>query len=74
MLARALVCVPDLLLVDEPTAQLDRSSAVAVNRAIGTIEASGGIVLIATHDPDTVAACDRYIDLTPIDASGVMGT
>lgn len=64
MLARALACTPDLLLVDEPTAQLDRASASTVNCAIASIGEAGGIVLIATHDPDTAAACDRQIDLT----------
>lgn len=63
MLARALAFKPDLLLVDEPTAQLDRASAATVNSAIASIGAAGGIVLIATHDPDTAAACDRQIDL-----------
>lgn len=63
MLARALAVKPDLLLVDEPTAQLDRQSATTVNSAIASIGAAGGIVLIATHDPDTAVACDRIIDL-----------
>ena len=63
MLARALAFEPELLLVDEPTAQLDRRSAAAVNLAIASLGSAGGIVLIATHDADTAAACDRQLDL-----------
>ena len=63
MLALALASGPDLFLVDEPTAQLDRRSAATVNAAIASIGKAGGIVLVATHDPGTAAACDRQVDL-----------
>ena len=63
MLARALSAGPDLLLVDEPTAQLDRRNAHTVNRAIAAIGDAGGIVLVATHDAETAASCDRQVDL-----------
>ncbi|MCL2092240.1 MAG: ATP-binding cassette domain-containing protein [Micrococcales bacterium] len=63
MLARAVAASPDVLLVDEPTAQLDRSSARTVNQTMGKIAGSGSIVVVATHDQDTMTACDRIIDL-----------
>ncbi len=63
MLARAFAYKPDLLLVDEPTAQLDRASAANVNSAIAALGSEGSTVLIATHDPDTANACDRQVDL-----------
>ena len=63
MLARAVTVAPDLLLVDEPTAQLDTRTAHTVNAALSNIAASGSIVVIATHDPDTRAACTRVIDM-----------
>ncbi|MFI8631239.1 ATP-binding cassette domain-containing protein [Microbacterium sp. NPDC077663] len=63
MLARAVTSAPDLLLVDEPTAQLDIRTAHTVNATLGGIAASGAIVVIATHDPDTRAACTRVIDM-----------
>lgn len=63
MLARAFTSAPDLLLVDEPTAQLDIRTAHTVNATLGGIAASGAIVVVATHDPDTRAACARVIDM-----------
>lgn len=63
MLARAVAAGPDLLLVDEPTAQLDQRTAADVNDTLGGVARSGAIVVIATHDPGTRAACTRVIDL-----------
>jgi ABC-type lipoprotein export system ATPase subunit len=63
MLARSVCSAPDLLLVDEPTAQLDLRTARTVNETLGAIAQDGTIVVIATHDPDTRAACTRVIDL-----------
>lgn len=63
MLARAVAAAPDLLLVDEPTAQLDRASASAVNDVLGELAASGALVVVATHDQDTIAACQFRLDL-----------
>ena len=64
MLARAVTAKPDLLLVDEPTAQLDLATAATVNSVLGSIALSGAIVVIATHDQGTRAVCDHVIDLT----------
>ncbi|MBO1737240.1 ATP-binding cassette domain-containing protein [Leifsonia sp. TF02-11] len=63
MLARGLASEPDLLLVDEPTAQLDPRTAAAVNEAIASVAGQGCIVVVATHDPRTRAACTGVIDL-----------
>ena len=64
MLARGLASSPDLLLVDEPTAQLDSRTAATVNDAIASIAGHGSIVVVATHDPRTRDACTGLIDLT----------
>jgi ABC-type lipoprotein export system ATPase subunit len=64
MLARAVCSAPDLLLVDEPTAQLDIVTATTVNETLGAIAQDGTIVVIATHDPHTRAACTHVIDLS----------
>ncbi|MFC7328883.1 ABC transporter ATP-binding protein [Marinactinospora rubrisoli] len=63
MLARAVCSAPDLLLVDEPTAQLDLNTAATVNATLGAIAQEGTIVVIATHDPHTRAACTQVIDM-----------
>jgi ABC-type lipoprotein export system ATPase subunit len=63
MLARAVALAPDLLLVDEPTAQLDQRTAETVNATLAHLAAGGSAVVVATHDPRTRAACHRVIDL-----------
>ena len=63
MLARAVCSRPDMLLVDEPTAQLDTRTAHSVSHVLGNLAGQGMIVLVATHDPDTRDACGRVIDL-----------
>lgn len=65
MLARAVAKSPDLLLVDEPTAQLDPTAARAVNRVLGEL-AGNRIVVVATHDPQTAAGCPINIDLRKV--------
>lgn len=52
-----------MLLVDEPTAQLDTRTSHSVSYVLGNLAGQGMIVLVATHDPDTRDACDRVIDL-----------
>lgn len=63
MLARAVATRPGVMLVDEPTAQLDRATALDVNRTIGALAAEGAAVVVATHDRDTRDACDDVLDL-----------
>jgi ABC-type lipoprotein export system ATPase subunit len=63
MLARAAAAAPDLLLVDEPTAQLDPTSAQSVAAVLHRLSESGAIVMVATHDDRVVSACARVIRL-----------
>lgn len=51
-LARVLATDPDVLLVDEPFAGLDRPAASLVERVLAETRDEGRIVLIATHDDD----------------------
>jgi ABC-type lipoprotein export system ATPase subunit len=63
MLARAVCLAPDLLLVDEPTAQLDARTAQTVNDRLSHVADSGSMVVIATHDAATRAGCSAVVDL-----------
>lgn len=63
MLARGLASNPDLFLIDEPTAQLDRETAAAVNTSIRAIAATDTVVVVATHDLDTRDACTDHLSL-----------
>jgi putative ABC transport system ATP-binding protein len=61
--ARALATAPDVLLADEPTAELDAENR---ERIVGLLVAharAGAIVVIASHDPDVVARCDEVLEL-----------
>ncbi|QGY41730.1 ATP-binding cassette domain-containing protein [Pseudodesulfovibrio cashew] len=55
ILAGALVTEPDLLLLDEPCAQLDPEGCAAVARVIGRFRDKGGAVLLCEHDPTPLA-------------------
>jgi ABC-type lipoprotein export system ATPase subunit len=59
--ARALALLPRSPLVDEPTSQQDPDNrALVMGRVLGAAE-HGATVLVATHDPEFAARCDRTI-------------
>jgi putative ABC transport system ATP-binding protein/lipoprotein-releasing system ATP-binding protein len=64
MLARAAASHPQLLLVDEPTAQLDVTTARKINDAIAAMVSPERILVVATHDYATRDACTDLLDLT----------
>jgi len=71
MLARALAAAPALLLIDEPTAQLDQATAGEVDAAVQALTEEGVIVVVATHDARTRDACTDILDLaTPAYRAG----
>lgn len=60
LLARALLHEPQVLYLDEPTANLDIHSAEVVHRILRRRVAEGGTVVLTTHDMDEVEKiCDR---------------
>jgi ABC-type lipoprotein export system ATPase subunit len=70
MLARGIAARPDLFLVDEPTAQLDARTAAEVSRTLTGLARRGTVVVVATHDPHTRAACTDVIDLADLACGG----
>jgi putative ABC transport system ATP-binding protein len=64
MLARAVASRADLILVDEPTAQLDPSAAAAVVGVLNGLAVEGAAVIIATHDPRVVGVCSDVLSLS----------
>ena len=61
-LARLLVGRRDLIILDEPTEHLDRETADALMADVWRAFADAP-VLVITHDPDVIAACDRVHEL-----------
>lgn len=63
-IARALVNDPSLLLVDEPTAALDRRRSHEVVRVLADrAHGSGVAVVMVTHDRDVLEHCDRVLEM-----------
>ncbi len=61
--ARALVTAADVLLADEPTAELDADNRGLIVSLLIERARAGAVVVIASHDPDVVDACDDVLDL-----------
>jgi lipoprotein-releasing system ATP-binding protein len=62
--ARALVMSPKLLLADEPTGDLDETTAESLHALLREMNAERRLTsVIATHNPRLAAACDRVLRL-----------
>ena len=62
--ARALVMEPALLLADEPTGDLDETTAESLHALLRDMHREHGLTsIIATHNPRLAAACDRVLRL-----------
>ena len=68
-IARALFADPDLLVIDEPTASLDRRAADSVIELIVEVARDARGVLVASHDPSVIEAADRHQDIESTGAS-----
>jgi ABC-type lipoprotein export system ATPase subunit len=61
--ARSLSVEADLVVLDEPTSQLDRATARLISRAIRAAAQGGACVVCASHDEELLAVADQIIDL-----------
>jgi ABC-type lipoprotein export system ATPase subunit len=61
--ARALAVDADLVVLDEPTSQLDRATARLISGVLSRIARGGTCVVCASHDEELIAIADQIIDL-----------
>lgn len=61
--ARGFVVGAAVLLADEPTSELDEGNRSVVLAELRAEAERGAVVVVATHDPAVVAACDRHYAL-----------
>ncbi len=63
-LARALYGNPPLVVLDEPNANLDAAGETALVRAISSVRARGGTVIVIAHRPSAIGALDKLMVLS----------
>jgi lipoprotein-releasing system ATP-binding protein len=62
--ARALICEPALLLADEPTGNLDRSTAASIGKLLVELQRESSTMMIAvTHSLELAGMFDRQLEL-----------
>ena len=62
-LARALLWGPSLVILDQPTSQLDAEGEAAAIGALRRLKASGATVIVISHKPVLAALCDKILIL-----------
>ena len=59
--ARALIGEPQVVLADEPIAEVDTENADLILEALWDVIRRGGAVLAATHNPEALRYCNRVV-------------
>ena len=62
-IARALVANPEVVFADEPTGELDTTTARSIAAILREISANGTTVITATHDLSLAEASDRRLEM-----------
>jgi len=62
-IARALINEPDIILADEPTGNLDSSTAEEIMALLKKLHIQGQTIIMVTHEPDIAAYAKRIIRL-----------
>jgi len=62
-IARATIMQPDVILADEPTGNLDRTSGFEVIRILEDLNHKGMTLIMVTHDPDLSQRAGRRVQL-----------
>ena len=62
-IARALLNTPDIIIADEPTADLDSQSSAAIMHALRRAVSQGSALICITHDLDIAHSGDRVISV-----------
>ena len=62
-IARATIMKPDIILADEPTGNLDRTSGIEVIKILEDLNNKGMILIMVTHDPDLGKRASRRVQL-----------
>ena len=62
-IARALANRPRLLLADEPTGELDRTTGNQIAALLDRVNADGTALVIVTHDPALAERCPRVLTM-----------
>ena len=81
--ARALIAEPDVVLADEPIAEVDTENADVILDALWDVVRRGGAVLAATHNPEALRYANRVVlfhdgrieaEGTPVELQGRLTT
>lgn len=64
-IARAMALDAPVLVMDEPTSELDAATRDLILTLFTGEAGRGRILLVASHDPDVLECSDRIIDLSP---------
>ena len=63
-IARALINHPDILLADEPTGNLDKTSAKEIMDLLLDLNRAGNTIILVTHDEGFANLCPRKITIS----------